>query len=238
MYGSAAADMRERGAVAEPGAGAATRRSDVADSARDQKGGESPSAMSDLPLPPSGPGSEPEPIHWQASKALGTPTRGRLLRGVQLPSEGWLFYTWDPIRRRSPNRGWRRFGTDRLLRTVLRVLEDFRTSHPRAPRIGVGDLSRPEGGDFGPRFGFPGHASHQNGLDVDIYYPRKDGLERAPSSPRQVDRRLAQELVQRFVRTGARFVFVGLNTGLTGPPRLVQPIPHHDNHLHVRLPPS
>ena len=39
----------------------------------------------------------------------------------------------------------------------------------------IGDLSRPRGGDFGRRFGPIGHASHQNGLDADVYFPRKDG---------------------------------------------------------------
>ena len=46
--------------------------------------------------------------------------------------------------------------------------------------MAVGDLSRRHGGDFGPRFGYIGHASHQNGLDVDVYYPRADGRELAP----------------------------------------------------------
>jgi hypothetical protein len=207
----------------------------AAGSAGDERG-EVPSAMSDAPVPLRRPKTEPEPLRWRASRALGKPTGGRLVRGVQLPSEGSLYFTWDPIRRRSPNRPWRRFGTARLVRTVLRVLEEFRAAHPQAPRIGIGDLSRPHGGDFGARFGLPGHASHQNGLDVDIYYPRKDGRERAPISPAQIDRSLAQDLVRRFVRAGARFVFVGYNAGLTGPPHVVQAIPRHDNHLHVRIP--
>ncbi|MGH2996696.1 MAG: penicillin-insensitive murein endopeptidase, partial [Gaiellaceae bacterium] len=100
------------------------------------------------------------------------------------------------------------------------------------------DLSRPRGGDFGIRYGRPGHVSHQHGLDVDLYYPRRDGRERAPASHRQIDRRLAQELVDRFVRAGASRVFVGPRTGLTGPRRIVQVLAHHDTHLHVRLPAS
>ncbi len=43
--------------------------------------------------------------------------------------------------------------------------------------MGIGDLSRPNGGVFDERFGGRGHASHQNGLDVDVYYPRRDGQE-------------------------------------------------------------
>ena len=44
----------------------------------------------------------------------------------------------------------------------------YRAAHPEAARIGIGDLSRPQGGEFGERFGAPGHASHQNGLDADV----------------------------------------------------------------------
>jgi murein endopeptidase len=184
-------------------------------------------------------GGEPvrEAISWRPSRALGLPYAGRLEGGVRLPEEDATFFTWDPIRKTTPNRWWRRYGTDRLVETLLRVLGEFQDEHPDAPRVGVGDLSRPGGGNFGRRFGAPGHASHQNGLDADVYYPRLDRLERAPLRPAQIDRALAQDLVDRFVRAGAKFVFVGRRTGLRGPRRIVQAIPLHDNHLHVRLPP-
>jgi Zinc carboxypeptidase/Penicillin-insensitive murein endopeptidase len=171
------------------------------------------------------------------SRSLGVPWAGTLVGGVQLEPESEHHFTWDPVRRRSPNRDWRRYGNARLVETTNRVLEEFGTAHPRAARVGVGDLSRRRGGDFGPRFGGIGHASHQNGLDVDIYYPRRDRRERPPWAPRQIDRRLAQDLVDRFVAAGAAKVFVGPNTGLRGPPAVVEVLPaHHDNHLHVRLP--
>ena len=86
----------------------------------------------------------------------------------------------------------------------------------------VGDLSRPRGGDFGPRFGGIGHASHQNGLDADVYYPRLDGRLRRARRPDQVDRGAAQELVDLFVRTDPEYVFVGPSLGLRGPRRIVQ----------------
>jgi murein endopeptidase len=175
-------------------------------------------------------------IRWRRSRALGLPHAGRLVRGVQLPAEGRMFFPWDPVRRTSPNRGWRRHGTDRLVRVVLRVLRRYAAANRGAPRVGIGDLSRPRGGDFGPRFGLPGHVSHQNGLDVDVYYPRRDRRERPPKRPGQIDRRLAQALVDLFVRAGAEVVFVGPNTGLRGPRRVVQELTNHDNHLHVRLP--
>ena len=177
-------------------------------------------------------------VHWRDSVAVGLPESGRLVRGVRLPREGRHFFTWDPIERQSPNRPWRRWGTDELVRTVLGVLAGFGRAHPGAPRLGVGDLSRPHGGDFGPQYGFIGHATHQNGLDVDVYYPLESGRERAPRSVEEIDLRLSQDLVDRFVAAGAERVYVGPATGLGGPPDVVQAIPNHDNHVHVRIPAS
>jgi len=174
-------------------------------------------------------------IAWHHSEAIGSPSAGRLENGVRLPAAGRSFFTWDPVERRSPNRDWRRWGTDRLVRIVLRVAREYRAAHPRAPRMAVGDLSRPRGGDFGPRFGYIGHASHQNGLDVDVYYPRADRRERAPRYASQIDRELSQELVDRFLDAGAVMIFVGPNTHLTGPSGVVVPLDNHDNHLHVRI---
>ena len=175
-------------------------------------------------------------IVWRESHSVGLHWSGRLVRGFELPAEGRTFFTWDPVLRRSPSRAWRRVGSDRLVRMLVAVLEGFAAAHPDAPRIGVGDISRPRGGDFGIRYGRPGHVSHQNGLDVDVYYPRRDGRERPPARPAQIDRALAQDLVDRFVRAGASRVFVGPRTGLGGPRTTVQRLEHHDNHLHVRLP--
>jgi len=165
------------------------------------------------------------------------PWEGRLVGGVKLPAGGEHFFTWDAVLGRSPNRGWRRYGNERLVRTLLRLVHQYAAAHPQAPRVGIGDLSRPNGGEFGRRFGAPGHASHQNGLDVDVYYPRRDGRERPPRRPRQIDRALAQDLVDRFVAAGAAKLFVGPHTGLTGQPAIVEELPsYHDNHMHVRLP--
>jgi hypothetical protein len=172
------------------------------------------------------------------SRPLGLPWAGALVGGLRLPVEGENFFTWDPVQRRAPNREWRRYGTGRLIRLVVEVVDSYAAGHPRAPRVGVGDLSRPQGGGFGVRYGWPGHVSHQNGLDVDVYYPRRDRRERPPDSPSQIDRPLAQDLVDRFVRAGAVKIFVGPRTGLMGPRRVVQVLAKHDNHLHVRLAPQ
>jgi murein endopeptidase len=184
-----------------------------------------------VPTPTAKPARKRRPprVVWRHSQALGTPTAGRLRNAVRLPARGAHFRTWDPVHKRSPNRWTRRNGTDELVRMLLRVARDF------GDPLLIGDLSRPHGGDFGKRFGPIGHASHQNGLDADVYFPRKDGKPRAPRSIAQVDRKRAQELVDRFVRAGAKTIFVGAGLRLRGPAGVVQPWPNHDDHLHLRL---
>jgi murein endopeptidase len=176
------------------------------------------------------------PIAWRQSRAIGKPFAGRLVDGVQLPAEGRDFWTYDWGLRVSPNRPWRRWGTDRLVRTLLDVLAGYRAANPEAPRVGVADLSRPYGGRFGKNFGGLGHSSHQNGLDVDVLYPRIDGLERRAWAPWLVDERLAQELVDRFVAAGAVQLYTGPRLDLRGPRRIVMELSHHDDHMHVRVP--
>jgi len=188
-------------------------------------------ALLALLLPSVAPPPPQQPrVAWRDSTSLGRPDRGSLVRGVRFPRDGATFFTWDPVLHRSPDRPWRRYGSDRLVRVVLRVLDDYRAAHPDAPRVGVGDLSRPHGGPFGPK-----HASHQNGLDVDVYYPRLDRRERPPVRVEQIDYALAQDLVTRFVRAGATRIFVGPNTHLVGPPEIVRILVLHDNHLHLRI---
>jgi hypothetical protein len=174
-------------------------------------------------------------IVWRRSRAVGKPFGGRLVGGVELPAVGTHFVTVDPVTRDSPNRAWRRYGTDRLVEVLLAVAGEYAAAHPEAPRLVVGDLSRPHGGRFGREYGGDGHRSHQNGLDADVYYPRRDGRERKPTRVGQVDRRLAQELVDRFVAAGAQYVFVGPRTGLRGPRKVVMTLANHDDHLHVRI---
>jgi murein endopeptidase len=194
-----------------------------------------PSPLPPVATPAPAPAPLPPVTELPRSRSVGQPWAGRLVNGRRLPPSGEGFLTWDPILKRVGNRPWRRWGTERLLATVRSVVADYARRHPGARPVLVGDLSRRRGGDFGPRFGGIGHASHQNGLDVDIYYPRDDGRLRAPVRPRQVDLAAAQELVDAFVAQGAVNVFVGPSLGLRGPRRIVSPLVHHDNHLHVRL---
>jgi murein endopeptidase len=168
-------------------------------------------------------------IHWRQSVAIGVPHAGRLLDGVRLPVEGPGWVTWDPVLNRVPNRANRLFGTDKLVRRVLRVIREYRLAHPKAPAIVIGDLSRRGGGEIDE------HVSHENGLDVDVYYPRVDHRLRPPTTVAQIDMRLAQDLLDRFVASGVQVVFVGYSTRFRGPSGVVVPYPGHNNHMHVRL---
>ncbi len=169
-------------------------------------------------------------IEWSNATSFGLWWSGSLLEGTQFPVEGPDWVTWNPNTDSVPNAPRRLYGNERTIRTTLSVIEAYREANPRAPRVVVGDISFEDGGPM------DAHVSHQNGLDVDIYYPRLDGTLRAPGSARSVDRRLAQDLLDRFVAAGATMVFVGFATGLHGPDKVVIPYPNHENHMHVRFP--
>src|SRR3954463_2020271 len=138
-----------------------------------------PPPITTAPVPTTTPPAQP----IGPSRALGQPWHGRLVNGVELPevSADWL--TWDPVLKQVPNRPERRWGTAKLIATLRRVLAAWHAAHPELPQILVGDLSRPQGGVFDQRYGGLGHASHQNGLDADVYYPRLDHPPLAPPPP-------------------------------------------------------
>ena len=169
-------------------------------------------------------------IEWRNATSLGLPWSGSLIGGTRLPVEGPNWVTWNPVTDTVPNAPSRLYGNERTIRTIVSVLEAYRAANPPAPRVVVGDISFSGGGPM------DAHVSHQSGLDVDIYYPRLDGALREPRLPGAVDRRLAQDLLDRFVAAGAQMVFVGFSTGLHGPAKVVIPYPRHENHMHVRFP--
>jgi hypothetical protein len=171
-------------------------------------------------------------IEWHHASSTGLPWAGSLADGTQLPLEGPDWITWNPVTDSSPNAPTRLYGTEHTIREIVSVAAAYRAANPEAPRLVVGDISREGGGPMTDE-----HVSHQNGLDVDLYFPRLDGKLRAPVAPEQIDRRLAQDLVDRFVAAGAQMIFVGYGTGLHGPSGVVIPYAGHDYHMHVRFPP-
>ena len=168
-------------------------------------------------------------VEWHRARSVGLPYGGNLVDGTQLPIKGSSWVTWDPVTDSSPNAPQRLYGNEHTIRVILSVTRAYRTAHPNAARVVIGDISRPSGGRMDD------HVSHQNGLDVDVYFPRRDRRLRAPTSTAQIDHRLAQDLLDRFVAAGAQNVFVGYSTGLRGPAGVVVPWPGHEYHMHVRF---
>jgi hypothetical protein len=167
---------------------------------------------------------EPRGTVWHRSVSLP----GALRNGVLLPGAGPTFVTEDAVSGAHPSSSNRRWGNDRLIRFLLDVFSSYRLAHPKAARLVVGDLSLPGGGPFGS------HGLHRNGLDADIYMPRRDGLERAPTSGGQVDPGRADELAGRFLKAGAEWVMVSPGVGVRSRPG-IRFGGGHTTHLHVHL---
>ena len=91
-----------------------------------------------------------------AARAIGFYARGCLAGAVSLPING---PDWQ-VMRLSRNRNW---GHPRLLDFLERFANDARALDGW-PGLLVGDMSQPRGGPM-----VTGHASHQIGLDVDIW---------------------------------------------------------------------
>ena len=99
-------------------------------------------------------GRKPTPANLQ-SRAIGFYTKGCLAGGIALPVNG---PTWQ-VMRLSRNRNW---GHPDLVKFLERLAE-------KAPQVGwggllVGDMAQARGGPM-----MTGHASHQVGLDADIW---------------------------------------------------------------------
>jgi penicillin-insensitive murein endopeptidase len=98
-----------------------------------------------------------------APAAIGGYARGCLAGGVALPETG---PSWQAMRL-GRNRNW---GHPKLVAFVKRLGDKARAAG--WPGVYVGDMSQPRGGPM-----TSGHASHQIGLDVDIWLLRPDRLD-------------------------------------------------------------
>ncbi|PZQ49900.1 MAG: penicillin-insensitive murein endopeptidase [Rhodovulum sulfidophilum] len=178
---------------------------------------------------------------------VGQNSKGCLAGGVQMPERGATWVTMRPSR----NHHW---GTPETLEFIARLSVD--ATRIGWPGIYVGDIAQPRGGPVA------GHASHQTGLDVDIWLNRparldltrkeREGLSAInvrTSDQRNVNRnwtpehaallRLAAEdpAVERiFITAPAKLAMCAAT-----PPRdrawlrKIRPWWGHNDHFHVRL---
>jgi hypothetical protein len=165
------------------------------------------------------------------SRAVGSASFGHLVCGKLLPATSELWVTRNPVTGAYPNAAARRWAGDRTLVVIERVTLAYWRKFRAAPRIVIGDISLKYGGHFGA------HASHQQGLDVDVYYPRRGGeRESTPRGPGDVDRKRSQWLVERFAAERAKVVYVGVRVGLRRSRSNIRYLgAGHETHFHVRL---
>jgi len=94
-------------------------------------------------------------------QAFGTFDNGHLEKADELPLEGDGYLKVFQERDRG-------FGSLDLISLIQASSKEIRRDFPAVELVQVGDLAKEKGGNI------PGHGSHQNGLDVDIVYFRKD----------------------------------------------------------------
>lgn len=179
--------------------------------------------------------------------SVGTPQRGALSRGVQLPFNPALYTRRDASRS---------YGSTHTIRTLQAAFNAMRNERGVHAEVIVGDLSRPRGGRFRP------HVSHQSGRDIDIRLVVAAHLDprTLPVAPEHVDWDATWALVHSFLETGhVRYIFLshmrqknlyeaGLRAGVharvldrwfqwpgSDPTSLIRHEDGHRAHIHVRL---
>lgn len=184
----------------------------------------------------------------QSPAAFGGYAKGCVAGAVQLPETG---PTWQAMRL-SRNRNWGHPDTI----DFLRKLSAFAATQPGWAGLYVGDISQPRGGPM-----LSGHASHQIGMDMDIWMlpPKRLNLSRADrESLSSISLRRANgayvndnwtrqhhEIMKAAAmdpRTERIFVFPGAKvrmcddeTGDRAYLRKIRPWYGHHYHFHVRL---
>lgn len=160
------------------------------------------------------------------SVSIGSPGYGRLVHGVLFPATGPDHFAWNFRRQRIGGSDRTRWGNCHVVRAVLHGIARYRRRNPDAPPVAVGDISLRHGGPI------DGHATHQNGRAVDLYFPRRDRRWREPHTVAEVDMRLARQLVRAMLAVGAKLVLIGPHVEMGTSPHVIH-WPNHDDHLHA-----
>ncbi len=192
-------------------------------------------------------GAVKEPANM-ATRSIGFYARGCLAGAAPLPVNG---PAWQAMRL-SRNRMW---GHPSLVKFIERFAKDAKTKDGW-PGLLVGDMSMPRGGPMPS-----GHASHQVGLDVDIWYKPMPGrtltdeeretipMESFLSDPAHVNPKVWTPEYVKLLRRAVSYPQVArifVNPAIKkwlcdnvkderGFLHKIQPIPGHDDHFHVRL---
>lgn len=105
-----------------------------------------------------------------ASEAVGYYSDGKLKNSESIIERGTLIRKLFMQRQRF-------FGTTEMQNTISDAADFVRQTYPDAEVLQVGDIANKDGGACKE------HASHQNGLDVDIVYLTKNGKLQSQNAP-------------------------------------------------------
>lgn len=123
------------------------------------------------PTPSGTPAPGPSSIPSGKAQAFYYYNRGLLQNGTEIESDGKGFV--KVFRDRDEAMGGRGWGTRTLIGLIRQMASDFADRFPGRERLQIADIARKSGGKMA-------HGSHQNGLDADIVYVRKNRKEQAP----------------------------------------------------------
>ncbi|MBA3549935.1 MAG: penicillin-insensitive murein endopeptidase [Nannocystis sp.] len=127
--------------------------------------------------------------------SIGRPSRGRLVRGVELPDRPDL-YT-----RRKPDESW---GSSHAITQLMAAVTRFRHETGFKRGVVIGGISRARGGRFRP------HKSHQSGRDIDIRMPITVAAEgKKHTTASDVDWKVTWKLIHAFLGSGeVEYIFL------------------------------
>lgn len=127
--------------------------------------------------------------------SIGRASRGRLVRGVELPERPDL-YT-----RRKPEESW---GSSHTITQLMAAVTRFRHETGFNRAVVIGGISKARGGRFRP------HKSHQSGRDIDIRMPITAAAEgKKHTSASDIDWRATWQLIHAFIVGGqVEYVFL------------------------------
>lgn len=130
------------------------------------------------------------------SESRGTPNRGRLHHGVQMPQNDSVYTV------RRPDYA---YGSSHMLHHLQVGLARFREETDYNRELILSDMSRRRGGRYAP------HDSHQSGRDVDIWLPCNEKCEpgKPPAAANQIDWDATWGLVKSLIQTGqVQYIFL------------------------------
>ncbi|MEQ1878761.1 MAG: penicillin-insensitive murein endopeptidase [Bdellovibrionia bacterium] len=197
-------------------------------------------------------GEDTDTTQGAEEQAIGFYSKGKMTGSNEMPMAGYGFLKIQRPR-------MRHYATFDLIYVIDHVSKIVRDAYPRGERLQIGDVANKNGGQCAS------HASHQNGLDADIVYFRRDNREMNPDVNATFDEDFVKDgkvtenfdlernwaLFTAFVRTGrVKRMFVdvaikkaacayakslGLDDEKIEILRRLRLEPLHDDHVHVRI---